>query len=507
MSLLSSEDIALLSDLTYLNKLPGFLFEKVITLFSVKKFSIGEIILNQNQTNSILYILKSGKLDILVDNERITHIETPGEPVGDISAILGRTVTASIVAATDVELIFLDLESLADTRIEYTKFIQKFKEAYIDILVERIIRINEKAKLLGEVSRKLSIVQEQLRMTKLEYENQLKSNQMSLKKKSVLFCDAIQKDQALAKLAFGGTGVEVKVANTENEFDKLINNSNFDLLFCEMSLADNLLNKEIKAEQVISSKSTKNKTFSNQIDKTVLMVRPTGDSYFGDLKKYINIPNVITIAHRNRNSTIKNIVTSVNKILYHDLFGLEKYLMWGVEVNSEYVVDSDNRHVVNSNMVKYFKQMGVRTSILDRVYSVAEEMLMNAIYDAPVDKNGKPIFNHLPRTQKITLEEKMRPTLRYATDGLSIAFSVEDPFGCIKRETILKYLHDCSQGKIQMDVKEKAGAGRGLYQMVMLSDDIIFNIEHDVKTEVISVIQLELERDSEKFPRISYFYK
>ena len=81
---------------------------------------------------------------------------------------------------------------------------------------------------------------------------------------------------------------------------------------------------------------------------------------------------------------------------------------------------------------------------------------MNAIYDAPRDKStGKSIYNHLPRTEQVELKDEEQSQFKYASDGLFMAISVEDPFGGLTKGILLNYLDSCYGGRAGELNKEK----------------------------------------------------
>lgn len=68
----------------------------------------------------------------------------------------------------------------------------------------------------------------------------------------------------------------------------------------------------------------------------------------------------------------------------------------------------------------------------ERVSGLAHELLMNAMYEAPVDAYGRPRHAR-DRTRDVILGESERPTLRLVTDGVLLAIEVADPFGGLER--------------------------------------------------------------------------
>jgi hypothetical protein len=138
-------------------------------------------------------------------------------------------------------------------------------------------------------------------------------------------------------------------------------------------------------------------------------------------------------------------------------------------------------------------------------------MLMNAIYDAPTSSEGKSLYNHLERCTELQLKPEEQGLIRFATDGMFIAVSVQDPFGSLKGSTILRYLErNYSGGGIDGQIHEdpgKAGAGRGLHQIVENSDLVVFNLESGKKTEVIALFNVDVKTATTKTPSFHLFLK
>jgi len=204
--------------------------------------------------------------------------------------------------------------------------------------------------------------------------------------------------------------------------------------------------------------------------------------------------------------TIKNITTTISKLITQDLFGLEKYLNWGVEVYTAPVVSSDSRRDLITEMEMCFYEQGIRSVLLKKCAMVVEELLMNAIYDAPVDVDNYPLYNHLPRTEPVTLIPAQQGKLRYACDGLLLAVSVEDPFGGLDRQTILDYLESCLEGRTGQLNNKKGGAGRGLFQIMKTADLVVINVKPNIKTEVIAIFNVDTQKAKGNTSRSFHYF-
>ncbi len=88
-------------------------------------------------------------------------------------------------------------------------------------------------------------------------------------------------------------------------------------------------------------------------------------------------------------------MTTVTKLLSRDLFGLEKYMSWGVDVQSKQITASNKRAELIDEIDQYFEKLAYAVPNRERMRCVLEEMLMNAIYDAATDKTQGPLQSHV----------------------------------------------------------------------------------------------------------------
>lgn len=320
---------------------------------------------------------------------------------------------------------------------------------------------------------------------------QLYDSEQAIRNQRILLAESNKKQQALAKLALGGTGVDLDIATNLKEGEDYLANRRYDIICTDIELIE-LVHLAHKANPGVHS---------------VFMTSETAPSYLTILKNYPKISNIVSRNTEDRTFTLKNILTTISKLLGQDLFGLDKYLSWGSEVHEHAIVSSESRHNLIDIMDNHLRQVGVHRSIMGKCNMVVEELLMNAIYDAPVDAKGQSLYNHLPRTEPVHLKPEEQGTFRYACDGLLVAASVEDPFGFFDRQTILDYLERCYQGHSGAQrLSKKGGAGLGLFQIMKTSDLVVWNVAPHVKTEVIVMFNIDPKaRQSNKATSFHYF--
>lgn len=448
---------------------------QVSTMLTNQSFNKGDFILRQGQPNQSLFFLRSGRVEILVSGEVVAELDGRGEVLGEMSVINSNPATSSVRAADDVECFSVNVADFDHVHPkDKDHFTSLLYRIYSSILVERLIKTNEKARLFEIANRELQRVQVDLQ---------------ELGDKFVLLVESDKKQQVIARMAVGGTGVRLDIANNKEEAESFIKNKKYDAILCEEAFLDILV------------QSHKNKISPH----LVLLTTPNVTSNLETMKGLPFVDNIMSRDPEDRSLTVRSLLTTMTKVLTRNVFGIEKYLSWGADIQLKNVKASKERHELKDEMVEYFKQSGIRRSILDRVYLVAEEMLMNAIYDAPTDQKGQALYNHLSRKTEINLETAQESIMRYAFDGTMIAVSLEDPFGALTKDIIIQYLESCYQGKAGTLNINKGGAGRGLHQIIENSDLTIFNVKRGVKTEVISLFNLEAGR-KELNPSFHYFF-
>lgn len=186
----------------------------------------------------------------------------------------------------------------------------------------------------------------------------------------------------------------------------------------------------------------------------------------------------------------EEIVVTVSKILRNDIFGIEKYLTWGVEPEVEIIRHSREKDIYLDKFEEFMADMGISKRFAMLAKTVADEFLMNAIYNAPVDGEGSRRYSEYERTALIALSPAERVTFKYACDGRVLAISCLDNFGSLDLKTIKYYLAKCfTKDDRQIDQK-KGGAGMGFYYVFESLSNFIINIDPGQSTEVIGLIDI-----------------
>lgn len=465
---------------------------QISTMVREVDFPAGTLILTSGKMNDQLFFLRSGIVDVLVDNEKINSLKQAGEVLGEMSILTNKPVAADLKAETDVECFAISADHFAHVHpSQKDRFQFLLFRIYSSVLAERLTKTNEKAKMYEITARELAQAQKELAQVTQAQMNFLLEKRPNLDKK-VLFLEPNRKMQMVIKSAMGGTGVELLIAKDQTEAQTLFAKAP-DVIFCDDS-----------ASEFLGWCQAQN------FQGSMVLVQSLGFD-FERLQKNNFVQNAISLNREDRAGTIKNLLTTLAKILHQDFFGPQKYLAWGTELKVKVLAKSTDRAPFGETILSEFRALGIRSTVLDRVQVAAEEMMMNALYDAPTDANGKALYNHLPRATPVSLKNEETSRVRYASDGLWLAVSVEDPFGGLTREIVIKYLASCYEGAAGSLNTGKGGAGRGLHQILESCDLTVFNVKAGNKTEVIGLFDIESsiqKRDSlaAKTPQFQFFF-
>lgn len=130
---------------------------------------------------------------------------------------------------------------------------------------------------------------------------------------------------------------------------------------------------------------------------------------------------------------------------------------------------SDDRDATVAELTALAERAGAVSRVASRIGEIAHELLMNAMYDAPVNHYGEARYAH-DRRASIVLDEHEVPTARMATDGNLIAVQVADPFGRLTRAHVMDGIlrgqraREASHDDAVID-DSHGGAGLGLWKI------------------------------------------
>lgn len=168
---------------------------------------------------------------------------------------------------------------------------------------------------------------------------------------------------------------------------------------------------------------------------------------------------------------------------------LAAYLDWGFTALDIEVRATADRDAAAARIQDFVGALQVPRRIAELFAELGHELIMNAMYDAPVDAHGRPRYAG-DRKANIVLADHERPVVRIATDGTRLAMQVRDPFGRLERRHVVDGL---ARGLAGGELDEShGGAGLGMMVCHNASTALFFDVAPNRYTEVTALFELDM---------------
>ncbi|HEY1552373.1 MAG TPA: ATP-binding protein [Kofleriaceae bacterium] len=168
---------------------------------------------------------------------------------------------------------------------------------------------------------------------------------------------------------------------------------------------------------------------------------------------------------------------------------ISAYVDWGHGVIELDVATTADRDHATAAISEFVLRLAVPRRVADMFAELGHELLMNAMYDAPIDERGKPKYAG-DRKADVRLTDREKPTLRLASDGSRLVMQVRDPFGRLERRHVLDGLTRGLAGG-EMD-RSNGGAGLGMAMCHNASTAMYFDVSRGNHTEVTAIFELDM---------------
>jgi hypothetical protein len=174
---------------------------------------------------------------------------------------------------------------------------------------------------------------------------------------------------------------------------------------------------------------------------------------------------------------------------------LQELLTWGATTVKYRPCSSYERDLVAAEVRVLVERTGASTRLCQRIDEVAHELLMNAMYDAPVDHYGNHVYA-MDRKQDISLAEDEIPTFRFATDGVFAGLQVVDRFGRLLRRHVLEGItrgRSAADGASGFLDTSAGGAGLGFFRIHTNATATLVDVSPLHHTSVTTLFDLDIQ--------------
>lgn len=243
-------------------------------------------------------------------------------------------------------------------------------------------------------------------------------------------------------------------------------------------------------------------------NNTVLIANGSDQDNLGFLFEHPGLLNMLPANFPNFDQELKT--TLVKKFGPKTKWGISPYLKPGATIEKLRLYSFSNHGTILMTLSQHLGQLKAFRAFPDRIQTIATELMMNAVLDAPPQENVRNHRRKLhQRNQGIKLAKSEEVHVEFGYDDERFVISAADNHGMLKEADALQRLYRCSTlGGSQMRMTENRGAGVGFFMMYTWCSQLAFNILPGKRTEVICILPI-VKREKFALPeaRALNFYR
>jgi hypothetical protein len=152
------------------------------------------------------------------------------------------------------------------------------------------------------------------------------------------------------------------------------------------------------------------------------------------------------------------------------------------------IASSSRRESRLERLRDFFASRGIPRRTVEGMRDIAEELITNALYDAPLEAGHFP--SAVPRTTDVELPPELAVEISYGLDGPRPFVRIRDPFGALTRTRMLTVLDRCNHRGVTLD-ESRGGAGLGLWRVFSLCSAIAISVVSGRLTDMIVWVEAE----------------
>jgi hypothetical protein len=145
---------------------------------------------------------------------------------------------------------------------------------------------------------------------------------------------------------------------------------------------------------------------------------------------------------------------------------------------------SDQKQEVAEAVRQYLMQGKIPPRIANIIANSVDEVIMNAIFDAPTDDFGRPIYTATERNQSRELTPREVSLMKIGFDGFYVGVTVVDQWGSLDRARLLHHVSINYKDSDYTVKQGQAGAGLGLATIFQGGATLIYECTARKQTKV-----------------------
>ena len=175
-----------------------------------------------------------------------------------------------------------------------------------------------------------------------------------------------------------------------------------------------------------------------------------------------------------------------------ELMGLRSFVESPDKVQTIRLTDSTQKSFAANAIAIQLREFQCNERIARTVAGAVDELLMNAIFDAPIDNRGQRLHDQTPRSERLDVKGV---ELQVAVEDNLIAVTVVDEVGSLSRDEVLAHIAKIFDSRFQkIRGPDYQGSGIGLSLVMKSGGSLSFVTVPGKRTEVTVFF-----RQTEKF--------
>jgi hypothetical protein len=170
--------------------------------------------------------------------------------------------------------------------------------------------------------------------------------------------------------------------------------------------------------------------------------------------------------------------------------GAAPYLIDGFSITEVTIASSEDKDSTLSAVLDLAAALELSDEKKRRIEVATEELVLNALYDAPRDASGKPVHAGLDRRTPVLLEAGSHVRLQYGCDGRNFVVAIADRFGALDRPPVVKSLMKLLEPQGPRPTAGTSGAGLGLMLTYSAANQLVIHALPARFTEVTAVMHV-----------------
>jgi hypothetical protein len=166
-------------------------------------------------------------------------------------------------------------------------------------------------------------------------------------------------------------------------------------------------------------------------------------------------------------------------------FGIGRYFPKGTPTQKINLRRSSHKNAAVEALNSFLTKRGVTSRLAQLAAQATDELIMNAVFDAPIDAEGRQFRRELDRNSDFELRPEPGVDIEIACTNDYSGISVADTYGSFKRTLLMNLLKKDYQERAYVVKGEERGAGLGVHGLIQSGLSILFVCKAGFRTEVM----------------------